>query len=306
MKKNIFCVDIGGSKLICGILSASGEILDTYRAEYAPGYTPEMLFGLIREGFVRLGGDSCGECGVAIPGLCDAENGIWLYSPFSGISDIPVADILHKMTGLPIFVDNDVNVSALAERHFGICRDTDDFLWITVSNGIGGGLFLDGELYRGAGMTAGEIGHFLVEEQNGRLCGCGNRGCLEAMASGASIAAIYHERTGTTASAKEISDRARGGDGEASRVFREAGAYIGKAAAYAVNLLGLGTVVLGGGVAESFDLLKLTAQAALDSGVFARANPQVRFLRSALGRYAALKGCAALVLDRGPSSLKQA
>lgn len=300
MDNNIFAVDIGGSKLICGILTPQGEILDTYRAEYEQGHTLETVLGLIREGFERLKDYKCSYCGVAIPGLCNADDGTWIYSPFSGISDVPIVQILADMTGLPVCGDNDVNISALAERYYGVCKDSNDFLWITVSNGIGGGLFLDGKLYRGQHMTAGEIGHFIVEEDNGRRCGCGNIGCLEAMASGASIAAIYTERTGqaVSISAKEIADMARDGDETALRVWQEAGAYIGKAAAYVVNILDIDTVVLGGGAAQSFDLLEWSANKALERYVFAKAHPNVGVVHSSLGGYAALKGCAALVVDK--------
>lgn len=296
MKKNLFSVDIGGSKLICGALTRTGEILESVRFDYAPGYTVEMLTDMIREGYLRLSAYEFDACGAAIPGLCDPKAGTWIYSPFSGIGDVPVAQILHGITGLPVFVDNDVNVSALAERCFGACPDSEDFLWITVSNGIGGGLFLRGDLYRGARMTAGEIGHVIVEEVNGRVCGCGNRGCLEAMASGASIAAIYAERTGKRIDTKTLAALARDGDAESARVFSEAGAYIGKAAAHTVNLLGLDTVVIGGGVSESFDLIEAGIRSAFGRFVFEKANPSVAVLPSALGRYAALKGGAALVL----------
>lgn len=298
MNGNIFAVDIGGSKLICGALTETGEILDTYRAEYPKNYSLETITDLIKEGYNRLKGYPFVCCGVAIPGLSDPENGNWLYSPFSGIENVPITEIVSQITSLPAFGDNDVNISALAEKYFGVCKETGDYLWITVSNGIGGGLFLNGELYLGHSLNAGEIGHFIVEEQKPRKCGCGNMGCLEAMASGASIAAIYKERTGKDISAKEIADLARQGDTAAKTVWNEAGAYIGKAAAYAVNLLGLDTVVLGGGAAQSFDLLEPSAQKALDSFLFKRANPQVKLVHSGLGCYAALKGCAALVLEK--------
>lgn len=296
MHQQIFGVDIGGSKLICGILTPEGEILQTWRADYAPGYSADTLFDLIRRGFEKLNGNTCTVCGVAVPGLCDAGRGIWQYSPFSGISNIPVTEILHKMTGLPTYADNDVNLSAMAERYYGVCQGKDDFLWVTISNGIGGGLFLNGSLYRGANLTAGEIGHIIVEP-NGRICGCGNHGCLEAMASGASISAIFRERTGQALSTKEISLLAQGENLEAMRVFEEAGSYIGTAAAHAVNLLGLDTVVLGGGVAESFSLLEPSATTALRKNTFTKANPTVKLLHSGLGKYAALTGCAALILN---------
>ena len=297
--ENIFCVDIGGSKLVCGALTREGEILDTVRYDYPANYDLDMLIGFIREAYAKLSSYPFEYCGAAIPGLCDPERGLWLYSSFSGLADIPIANILTEMTGLTTYVDNDVNISALAERYFGVCKNERDFMWITVSNGIGGGVYLDGRLYRGPRMTSGEIGHVIVEEDESkaRLCGCGSRGCLEAMASGASIGAIYNERMGTSLTAKDVAALAYEGDAEAIRVWSEAGAYIGKAAACAANLFGIGTFVLGGGAAEAFELLYPSADAALKKYVFTRANPDVRILHSEPGRFAALKGCAALVLD---------
>ena len=298
MDKKIFAVDIGGSKLICAVLLQNGEILDTYRIDYPKNYTLDDIVGYIRDGFLKLKDYGCEYCGVAIPGLCDAEKGVWLYSPFSGIGNVAITQIISEMTGLPTFADNDVNISALAEKYYGVCRDVSDFIWITVSNGIGGGVFLNNKLYRGQNLSAGEIGHFIVEEENGRKCGCGNTGCLEAMASGASIGAIYCERSGKQGlGAKEVDALARTGDMEAQKVWQEAGWYIGKAASFAVNLLGIDTVVLGGGAAEGFDLLEESIHKALDRFVFKSANKKVNVVHSGPGRFAALMGCAALVCE---------
>ena len=297
MKTSIFAVDIGGSKMVCGVLNRKGDILRKWRTEYAPGYSAEDLFAYVREGFRVLRADEdCSVCGATVPGLCDVYTGKWLYAPFSGLSDIPITHILTEITGLPAYADNDVNLCALAERYFGACRDVRDFLWVTVSNGIGGGLFLDGKLYRGRRLTAGEIGHVKVEE-NGRLCGCGKNGCLEAMASGASLSAIYEEKTGVRLPAKKLAELAREGNDEALSLFRTAGMYIGKGISYAVNLLGLDTVVLGGGVAESFSLLEPGILYAIKQCVFDQGNPSLQVIHSPLGQYAALQGCAALVLD---------
>ena len=169
-------------------------------------------------------------------------------------------------------------------------------MWITVSNGIGGGLFLDNKLYRGKGLSAGEIGHFIVKE-NGRKCGCGNDGCLEAYSSGAAIASIYGEKTGLAITAKEIAQKARSGDKTALTVWHKAGEYLGRAISYAVNLLNVDTVVLGGGAAEAFDLLEPSAAKVLSGNLFAQANPNVKIIHSLPGKYAALKGCVALVIE---------
>ena len=297
MNKSIFCVDIGGSKLICGALSPNGEIIESIRFEYPKNYNLETIVEYIKQGHDSLRHYDMAVCGAAIPGLCDNKNGKWLYSPFSGIENIPISDIIHDICGLEVFCDNDVNISALAEKYYGACKNTDDYLWITVSNGIGGGLFLDGKLYRGKHLTAGEIGHVIVEKNSHRKCGCGNFGCLEAMASGASISQIYNEITGKNLSAKDICDIARSGDPVAKKVWHDAGFYIGKASAHAVNLLGFENIILGGGAAEGFSLLEDGLYEGYDKFVFKRANPSKNiFVHSAVGKYAALKGCAALCL----------
>lgn len=292
---NIFAVDIGGSKLICGIVTNKGEILDTYRVDFKKISTLDDVSKAIKEGFKRLDTKDLKYCGVTVPGLCDAKSGSWLYSPFSGIENVPIAQMINEITGLTVYADNDVNVCAVGEKHFGSAKTDDDFLWITVSNGIGGALYLNGRLYSGANFTAGEIGHFIVEEQNGEECGCGNFGCLEAMASGASISKIYNKITNQNLTTKEIAELAKNGDKNALEVFEKAGFYIGKAIATSVNLLGLNKVVLGGGVSENFDLLIPFIEKSFNRFVFKKANPNTEIIHSKLGYYAALKGCAAIV-----------
>ena len=122
-------------------------------------------------------------------------------------------------------------------------------------------------------VTAGEIGHFIVEEANGEECGCGNFGCLEAMASGASVSKIYNRATNQNLTTKEIAELAKSGDKNALEVFEKAGFYIGKAIATSVNLLGLNKVVLGGGVSENFDLLIPFIEKSFNRFVFKKANP---------------------------------
>lgn len=295
MSKNIFAVDIGGSKLICGIVTTEGTIIKTYRFDYPNGVTIDQILNLISNCRNSSAEYECIACCAAIPGLTEPESGVWRYSPFSGISDIPMAEHLKKITGLPSFIDNDVNLCALAEAYYGACRNTKDFLWVTVSNGIGGGLILNGELYHGTGMCAGEIGHLIVEEHDGLPCGCGRTGCLEAMASGASFTPRYERLTGIRKTAAEIALLAKNGDEAAIKTFTDAGRYIGKAAAIAVNLLNLDTVVIGGGVSNSFEILKPSLEKAFLEHVFLQANPNAKVIKTQVGYYAALIGCAALV-----------
>ena len=298
MVNNIFALDIGGSKTVCGIVTTDGTIIKTYRFDYPNGTTIDQILNLISDCRNRLAEYECIACCAAIPGLAETETGVWKYSPFSGISDIPMAEHLKKITGLPSFVDNDVNLSALAEAYYGVCRNTKDFLWVTVSNGIGGGLVLNGQLYRGAGMCAGEIGHLIVEEHDGLPCGCGRSGCLEAMAAGASFAPRYERLTGVRKTAGEIALLAKNGDEAAIKIFADTGHYIGKAAAIAVNLLNLETVVIGGGVSNSFEVLKPSLEKAFYEHVFLQANPNAKVIKTEVGYYAAFIGCAVLAAIR--------
>ena len=290
----VLSVDIGGSKLAAGIVGSNGTVLRRHVQPLPAAIDTDRLSAVIADAVEQVSvGFVPAAVGVTVPGLCDADKRVWRYAPFSGISDFAVGELLARLTGLPVFAENDVNACALAERRFGVCRNISDFLWITVSNGIGGSLFINGRLYTGSAGNAGEIGHLRVAE-NGRLCGCGMRGCLEAEASGRAIAAKYRERTGAVCSAKEIAAAAKAGDGEAQAVYEEAGFLIGKAVAAAVNLLNPAVAVFGGGVSMDFPLLESGLRRAAAEYIFAAANADVRFVQTALGYDAALLGGAAL------------
>ncbi len=291
-EKQALAIDIGGSKILAGLVDETGQVLRKTGTALPKEFDAAWLIGKICEITEDLKGACC--CGVTIPGLADPEEGMWLYAPFSGIRNVPVARILSQRLGLPVYVDNDVNVCAIAEKVYGSCRDTDNFLWITVSNGVGGGLVLGGEIYRGKYNCAGEIGHFVVEEDSPWRCGCGAYGCLEAVASGASISAIYRAATGEDKCAKEVAACAKAGDATAAGIYEQAARYLGKAIAYCVNLLNLEKVVLGGGVSQDFELLYPAMQYAVSRYLFKTANPNLKIEKTSLGYEAALIGCAAM------------
>ena len=238
---------------------------------------------------------SFGKCGIAIPGLTDSENGIWVYAPFSGIRNFPISKMLFEKLSLPIFIDNDVNACAVGEKKFGLCKNTDDFIWITVSNGIGGSIFSGGALMKGHNGTAGEIGHIKVNE-NGRLCGCGAYGCLEAEAAGPAISAYFKSSTELSKSAKEIAELAKSGNDAALAVYEEAGYKIGIAVSASANILNPEKIVFGGGVSTDFELLLPGILRASEKYLFSAANPSLSYEKTALGYNAALLGAAALAL----------
>ncbi|MGE5549728.1 MAG: ROK family protein [Bacteroidota bacterium] len=297
----VLAIDIGGSKLMLGLVNETGEILAKVKRPFPPSITADGILRAIQELWRDLRG-SCPNlqprcAGVAIPGLADPRNGIWVHANFTEIEDLRIAALLEEELKIPVFIANDVNACAIGEKLYGACREVDDFLWITISNGIGGGLVLRGEIYEGAYRNAGEIGHLTVVE-GGEWCRCGKQGCLEAYASGASIARRYagrrHLSDPAAATAASIAEAARSGDDAARSIYAEAGRFLGQAISYAVNLLNPAKVILGGGVVMAFDLFRDELTATMRRMLFAQANQSLAVETTALSYNAALIGAAAI------------
>jgi len=295
--KHVLAVDIGGSKLVCGVVADDGTVLRTAGEPLCKEHGLEgLLLAIERCGQAVMGRETLCAVGATIPGLADAVNGLWVYAPFSGLANIPIAALLQERFQLPVAIENDVNACALAEHRWGVCQTIGDYLWMTVSNGVGGALVLRHALYTGSCGNAGEVGHLCVEEDAGKAlpCGCGRCGCLEAMASGQGIMKRYGE-PGVTA--KEIGERARAGEAKASAVMADTGRYLGRAIADCINVLNPAAVILGGGVSLDFDLLEPTLRETVAKRLFTRANPSVILRVTGLGYHAALLGAATLALE---------
>jgi predicted NBD/HSP70 family sugar kinase len=300
-KEAILAIDIGGSKLVTGLVGYDGSVV--YKEKWAwdkldAGSVLRTIINTAKSVLENNKNISAAAAGVNIPGLADTEKGLWIEACFSGIRNVPIGDILAKEFGIPVFIDNDANNCALAEKAFGVCKDCTDFIWLTVSNGCGAALFLDNRIYRGIRGTAGEIGHICVEENNGYRCGCGNYGCLEAQAAGPGIARRYSEMVKPEGlSAKEIAVLARKGVTEAADVYRREGYYLGKALAAAINTLNPEKVVVGGGVSDAFDLFYPDLADTVNRMTYRKASSHVSLEKTGLGYDAALIGAAALALS---------
>ncbi|MCL1793774.1 MAG: ROK family protein [Oscillospiraceae bacterium] len=291
---NILGIDIGGSKIAAGIIDKSGSILHFEKERLPGGTTADSLLLAIESICGKtIGGYDFDKIGITIPGLADAKNGIWVYAPFSGIENFPIAKKIGGIYNKPVHIENDVNACAVAEKRFGLCKNIDDFLWITVSNGIGGSVFANGRLYTGCGGNAGEIGHIKVRDDDEFLCGCGDYGCAEAVAAGPGI----KKRHGGDFDAEQISDLARLGDVFAQKVMHETGYYIGKALSAAVNMLNPEMAVFGGGVSQSFDLIEAGIKDGLQRYMFKSANKNIKLAKTALSYNAALVGAASICFD---------
>lgn len=301
-------IDIGGTQLRAAVVEPSGRIVDRDRRP-TPAEDPtslvESLAGVLAEARERHGPL---PVGIGIAGLVTAD-GTVRYGPNIGIRDLPLAALLHERTDLEVVVANDASVAALGEQRAGAARDHREVVLVTLGTGVGGGVVVRGRLLTGAGGFAGELGHVVVAE-GGRPCPCGNRGCIEAYASGSAIGALARDRLvdPTTVSSlreldhvagPEVTAAARSGDGVAIEVLTEAGSWLGVALASVVNVLDPEVVLLGGGAAAASSPWLLPAasdsMAAHLVGSRWRTPPPVRLAE--LGDDAGVVGAAMLALD---------
>lgn len=296
--KKLIAIDVGVSKVIVGLVEEDGTVKKALSKEYDCPYTKQQLVSDIKELAGSFRNTGVEAAGIVVPGLADNIKGIWLSSPFVGITNWSITKDLGEFLGIPTFIENDVNSLALAERCIGAAKGLENFMWITLSTGVGGAVFLDGRLLHGKRFGVGEIGHIVIEE-NGLTCSCGNRGCLETACSGRAVSKYYKMLTGRNADAKTIAILARQGDMDALETYDRVGKSLGKAVAYAVNLLNIDTVILGGGVSRDCDLFIETAEKEIPHRVLKAANPRVSIIPTRLGYYATLKGAAAVAIQCG-------
>jgi len=296
--KTILAIDIGGSKMLAGLVRVDGpnyEIQKTVASALPAEMTEAGILREIDSLTALLPLDQIDAVGVTIPGLADER--VWIYAPFSGIQNFKIMDALEaRFPGKPIAIENDVNACAIAEYAFGACRGTRDFIWLTISNGIGGGIVLDGKIYRGALGFSGEFGHLNVVP-GGELCGCGNRGCMEAECAGPGISRYYARLIGSAefVPASEIARRAEAGEETALETYRREGRVLGHALANASNILNPAKIIIGGGVSRAWKLFYPTLEETFRENIFHRANDSVIIEPTALGYEAALLGAVALV-----------
>jgi predicted NBD/HSP70 family sugar kinase len=213
----------------------------------------------------------------------------------------PAAEMERRL-GVPVELENDANAGALGERTFGAGRGVDDLAYVRLSTGIGAGLILGGRPYRGVLGVAGEIGHVRMRE-DGRICRCGSRGCLETVASPEAIAATLPARSGKPVSVAGLLRLVEAGDRGACRAVADAGEAVGRALAMLLNVLNPELVVIGGDLASAGDVLLDAVRATVERDAVPGAAGSVRVVAGTLGERAEVLGAAALVLARSPHAL---
>ncbi len=304
-------IDVGGTKIAGGVVDNDGNILEQLRVE-SPARDVEAIEDAIAGLVARLAAnhDLVGV-GVGAAGYVDKARSSVMFAPNLAWRDIDLKAELEPRLNLPVVIENDANAAAWGEFTYGAGHDVDDLLLVTVGTGVGGGLVLDGELYRGAFGVGAEIGHLRVVP-GGRLCGCGNYGCFEQYASGSALVRNAREaaqagsllaRTLLDLTGGDIdridgpiiTDAAREGDKFAIEQLAELGRWLGEGIASLTAVLDPAVVAIGGGVADADELLLDPIRAAFAANLSGRGHrPMLEIRKATLGNRAGLIGAADL------------
>jgi glucokinase len=309
-------VDLGGTRIKFGLVNEKGDIshedvLPT-EAEKGPAHVisqilagTEHLLGNTDRGRVR-------GVGIGTPGIVALDGKTVSHPPnFPGWEVVRLADEISSQCGLPVEVENDANVAALGEARFGAAKGEKSFVMITLGTGVGGGIVLDGKVYRGLFGGAGEVGHITVDYQ-GVQCNCGGIGCLEAYVGQKYLSRRVADKLRNGAKSKildlvagdyskieplVISQAAAAGDQFAIDIWHETGTIIGAAMASTLNLFDVRTIVVGGGVAEAGKILLDAIEQTTRSRVVSSIRSGVRVIPAVLGNRAGILGAASLVFQ---------
>ena len=305
-------VDVGGTKVLGGVVDASGRVLASSRRETPREGGIELTKTIAAVALELMQDDSISAVGVSAAGFVSSDRKTMLATPnIADWNGVQLDLELTKLIGLPVRIENDANAAAWGEAKFGAGRNRAHMLMLTIGTGVGGGIVVNNELYRGAFGIAAEFGHLRVVPE-GHLCGCGARGCFEQYASGSALR--RHAREAISASpdlarnllargdgtidgltGQAITDAAREGDAVALAAFQTTAQYLGAGIASLAVLLDPSCVVIGGGVIDAGEILLAPTREAMKRYMpFAGKHPYPQIVAAELGNEAGLVGVADL------------
>ena len=309
----VLAIDLGGTKIAAALISPDNRVIDkthslTLVSEGLQAVTSRifsMIDRLLSEG--NTGSAQLDGIAIAAAGAIDTDKGLITSSPnLPGWINVPLRDIVSKRYGIYTCLLNDANAAALAEHRLGAGRGTTNLIYLTVSTGIGGGIIVNGELYSGTSGCAGELGHMTIDA-NGPECNCGNRGCLEALASGTAVAneakrrikegdcslltdIVSGDLEGITA--EKVAMAAHSGDRLAMEVISRAAGYLGVGMVNLVNIFNPEMIIIGGGLSKMGELLLEPARQVVEQRAFPLCAGTVRIVTAELGDDAVVLGAA--------------
>lgn len=296
-------IHFGTRSLRVALADASMQVLTEQRMPLAPDHRADAGLRraamLVAEMIESLDArrEELLAVGVCLPAPVDRRTGrITTVGMLRGWDGITVPEVLGEEFDVPIAVDNDANLGALAETRYGAAAGHEDVAYLRVSHGVGGGLVLGGQLVHGRAGGAGEAGHVTIDE-NGPICRCGNRGCLETFTAARHVLPLLHGSHGTGLSMRQVVRMARDGDPGCRRVVADIGRHIGSGVAQLCNLLNPSRVVLGGDLAEAGELALQPIRDSVGRYAIPSAARQLTLVPGALGGRAEVLGALALVLQ---------
>lgn len=308
-------VDAGGTKLLAGALTDGTEVRQRVYRRWDGGDRDEVLATMVEAvDEVRAGVADVGAVGFGIPSLVQTDTGVSVSSVHLPLADVPFRDLMRERLGVPVFVDNDVNLAALAEQRLGAGRRARVMVMLTLGTGIGGAIVIGGRVFRGADGAAGELGHMTVDVDGPPCQGnCPNRGCLEVMASGTAIgregqvvatdlpqsALGRAQAQGVPITGEFVTELALHGDVEALEVVALIGRRLGAGLVGIVNALNPDAVVIGGGASRAGDLLLDPARSVVAERALRPSRDIARIIPAAFGEEAGVIGAALYAREEG-------
>jgi glucokinase len=307
-------VDMGGTKLLAGAVDTGLSVHHRVQRTLT-GLDQSAVLDIAVEAVEEARASAGGEIaavGFGIPCLMDQRSGRGVIAVNLPLANVPFGDIMAERLGLPVFVDNDANMAALAEHRAGAARGATEAVVMTIGTGIGGGLILRGELYRGGIGAAGELGHVVIDKDGPPCQGnCPNHGCVESLASGTALARealrVAQElpdsglgqalAAGRELAGPLVTELAHDGDEAAIGVLRTIGSNLGVAIASLVNIFNPEVVVIGGGVIAAGELLLAPAREEVAARALPPSKDEVRIVAAQFGVEAGMVGAAALAFD---------
>ncbi|MEE1737183.1 ROK family protein [Streptomyces sp. BE147] len=300
--RHVIALDVGGTGMKAALVGTDGTLLHQARRATGRKRGPEAVVESILAFAAELRaygeehfGESAVAAGVAVPGIIDAENGVLLYASNLGWSNVPLRALLGERLGVPVALGHDVRTGGLAEGRIGAGRGTDRFLFVPLGTGIAGAIGIAGSIEAGAHGYAGEIGH-LVVRPDGPHCSCGQRGCLETLASASAVTRAWAAASGDPeADAADCAKAVEAGDPRAEKVWLDAVDALAAGLVTALTLLDPSMLIIGGGLAEAGETLFTPLRAAVEERVTFQKLPHI--VPAALGDTAGCLGAGLLAWD---------
>ncbi|WP_405428765.1 ROK family protein [Streptomyces erythrochromogenes] len=301
--KHVIALDVGGTGMKAALVAADGTLLHEARRATGRERGPDAVVETIQDFAAELlatgrerFGRAASAAGVAVPGIVDADNGIAVYAANLGWRDVPLRALLTaRLGGIPVTLGHDVRTGGLAEGRIGAGRGADRFLFVPLGTGIAGAIGIAGRIEAGAHGYAGEIGHIVVRP-GGPDCGCGQRGCLETLASAAAVSRAWAAASGDPgADAADCAKAVASGDARAREVWLAAVGALADGLVTAITLLDPRTLIIGGGLAEAGETLFTPLRKAVEERVTFQRLPHI--VPAALGDTAGCLGAGLLAWD---------